>query len=138
LTPPTDRPVWKRALARACPNNRPAKPKRPTRSAVEPHEVKVEAPTTEHVIGAVLVSAAAGNGTLDAITLDRRAARGLLPPSACPNRSPKIEYADEHGSDQETPGVYLDNCPYDLVTNTEGAWTPSGWERLCIVELAEA
>jgi hypothetical protein len=137
LTPPTDRPVWKRPLARAHPNSRTVKPERPARSAIKPHKVKVEAPTTEHVIAAVVVSPAAGNGTLGAITLDRKAARGL-PPSACPNRSPKIEYADGHGSDQETRGVYLDHRPVGDVTNTEGARTLACRYRLCVVELAGA
>ena len=137
MTPPTDRPVWKRSFARAHPNSRTAKLERPAQSAIEPHEVKVEAPTTEHVNGAVLVSPAAGNGTLGAIMLDRKAARGL-PPSACPNRSPEIEYADGHGSDLGTRGAYLDHRPVGDVTNTEGARTLACRYRLCVVELARA
>jgi hypothetical protein len=129
--------MWQWLSACAHPNSRAEKPERPARSAVEPHEVRVEAPATEQVIGAVLVSPAAGNGTLGAITLDRKAARGL-PPRACPNRSPKIEYADGHGSDQEMRGVYLDHRPVSDVTNTEGARTLACRYRLCVVELARA
>jgi hypothetical protein len=91
----------------------------------------------ERTIGAESANPAVENGTSGAVTLDRNAARGL-PPSACPNRSPKTEYADAHGSDQGMRGVYLDHRPVGDVTNTEGAWTPSGWERPCVVELARA
>jgi hypothetical protein len=114
-----------------------ARSERPARSAVGLHEVKGEASIMEQSIGAELVNPAAGNGTPGAVTLDINAARGL-PSTTWLNRSLKIEYADAHGSDQETSDVYLDHCPDGLVTNTKGAWTPSGWERLCAVELAGA
>jgi hypothetical protein len=106
---------------------------RPARSAVGSHEVKAEAHTTEHVIGAELASPPAGNGTPGAITPDRRAARDL-PLRACPKRSPKTVYADGHGADQKTRGVYLDHRPVGDVTNTEGARTLFCWYRLCVVE----
>lgn len=84
-----------------------------------------------------MVSPTAGHGTLGAITLYRKAARGL-PSSACPNRSPKIECVDGHGTDQETLGVCLDHRPVGDVTNTEGAKTLACRYRLCVVELAGA
>jgi hypothetical protein len=128
--------MWQRLSARARPNRRTAKPGQPARPAVGPHDVKVEAPTLEHVIGA-LVSPAAGNGTTGAITPDRKAARGL-PPSACSNCSPKTVYANGHGSHQEARGGYLDHRPVGDVTNTEGARTLARWRRLCVVGLAGA
>ena len=89
------------------------------------------------ILGAELVNPAAGNGTPGAVPRDTNPAREA-PPSTWLNRNSKIEYADAHGSDQETRDVYLDHCPDGLVTKTEGAWTPSGRERLCVVELAGA
>jgi hypothetical protein len=129
--------MWQRLLACAHANSRTAKKERPARSAVAPHGVNIEAPITEQIIGAESTRLAAGNGTPDAATPDRNAARGLLP-SACPNPRPKIEYADAHGSDQGMRGVYLEHCPVGEVMNNEGACTLNSWEHLCVVELAEA
>jgi len=82
-----------------------------------------------------LVSPAAGNGTPGAITPDRKVARGL-PPSACPNRSPKTVYADGHGPHKEARGVYLDHRPIGDATNTEGARTLARRRSLCVTGLA--
>ena len=84
-----------------------------------------------------MVSPVTGNGTPGAITPYRKAARGL-PPSACPNRSPKTVYADGHGPHQKARGVYLNHLPVGDVTNTEGARTLASTRRLYVVELAGA
>ena len=84
-----------------------------------------------------MVSPAAGNGPPGAITPDRKVAREL-PPSACPNRSLKIVYADGHGPHKEARGVYLDHRPIGDATNTEGARTLARRRRLCVAGLTGA
>jgi hypothetical protein len=91
---------------------------------------------TEQIIGAESANPAAGNGTLGTSHRDTSAASGL-PPSVCPNRSPKIGYVDRHGSGQEAGSVHIDHCPVGVM-NVEGAWILACWCHSCAVELAGA